>query len=122
MDRPDLYMRMIDAFTRYQGEVALLLEAKAAEAEKSRNWIRLYLQNGGFSGHKEQLKASMEVHERLIEVIDGIVKLETGFARHLKLLIGGRDEDGGLGGDGLLGDWFGGADGEGKGGLDGEDR
>jgi len=117
-----LYMRMLDAFTRVQGEVALILEAKAAEAEKSRNWIRVYLQDGGFDGHREQLKASMAVHERLIEVIDGIVKMESALARHLKLLIGGSDEGDA---DGLLGDLFGGADGDeghggaGKGGFGG---
>lgn len=114
MDRTDLYLQMLDAFTRFQGEVALILEAKAAEAEKSRNWIQSHLRDGGFSGPGEQLKMSCEVHERLIEVIDGIVKMETGFARHLKLLAGGGEEDGSSGGDGLLGDLFGSADGEGK--------
>lgn len=114
MDRTDLYLRMIDAFTRYQGEVSLILEAKAAEAEKSRNWIQSGLQHGGFDGPKEQLKASIEVHERLLEVIDGIVKMESGLARHLKLLTGGKDEAGDSGGDGLFGDLFGGADGDDK--------
>jgi len=121
MDRTDLYLRMIDVFTRYQGEVALILEAKALEAEKSRNWIRVFLQDGGFDGHRDQLKASLAVHERLIEVIDGIVKMETGFARHLKLLIGGKEEDGDSAG-GLFGDLFGGTDGEAKGGLGGDDQ
>lgn len=110
MDRTDLYMQMMDAFTRFQGEVSLILEAKAAEAEKSRNWIQSYLRDGGFTGHKEQLKMSCEVHERLIEVIDGIVKMETGFARHLKLLTGGDEGDGSSGSGGLLGDLFGSGD------------
>mgnify|MGYP001163344150 CR=1 FL=1 len=121
MDRTDLYMRMVDAFTRYQGEVALILEAKAAEAEKSRNWIRTFLHDGGFDGHREQLKASMAVHERLIEVIDGIVKMESALARHLKLLIAGKDEGGSDGG--LFGDLFGadgGTDGGAKGGFGGD--
>lgn len=108
MDRTDLYLRIIDAFTRYQGEIALILEAKAVEAEKSRNWIRSSLHGGRFASDKEQLKASIEVHEKLLEVIDGIVKMECGIGRHLKLLIGGSEESG-SGGDGLFGDLFGSA-------------
>ena len=112
MGRPEAYVHMIDAFARYQGNIAQILEAKAAEAEKSRNWICEYLYEGGFSDHKEQLKQACGVHERLIEVIDGIVKMENGFARNMKLLLGQNEDstDDTGSSTGLFGDLFSGGE------------
>ena len=108
MDRSDSYIRMLDAFARYQGNIALILEAKAVESEKSRSWLCEYVKDGAFSDHKEQLKQCGHVHEKLIEVIDGIVKMEYGFARNMKTLLG-RDTGGAeSAGGGMFGDMYGG--------------
>ena len=110
MDRSDLYLRIVDAFARYQGNIAFILEAKAAEAEKSRNWVCEYLQEGAFHDQKERFKQSYAVHERIIEIIDGVVKMENGFARNLKLLLGQNEESNDADSGGLFGNWFGAGD------------
>ena len=110
MDRSNLYIRIIDAYARYQGNIALILEAKAVEAEKSHSWICEYIRDGGFGDHKAQLKQSNTVHERIIEVIDGIVKMENGFARNLKLLLNQQEDNNDSDSTNLFGDLFGGGD------------
>ncbi len=111
MERSHAYTHIIDAYARYQGIVAQILEAKAAEAEKSRDWICEYMADGAFGDHKEQWKQAGIVHERLIEVIDGIVKMENGMARNLKLLLNQTEEsDDTSSSVGLFGDLFAGGD------------
>ena len=109
--RRQSYIHIIDAYARYQGNIALILEAKAVEAEKSRNWICEYVQDGALGDHKEQAKQTGAVHEKIIEVIDGIVKMENGFARNLKLLLNRAEESGDSDSSGLFGDLFSSGDG-----------
>jgi hypothetical protein len=92
LNRNEAYVHIVDAMARIQGNVAFILEAKAVEAEKNRNWLCAFIQDGVFSEHKQQLKQAAAVHSQLIEVIDGIVKMENGIARNLKILLN-RNED-----------------------------
>ena len=87
MNRDEAYIHIIEAMTSMQGHIAYILEAQAVEAEKSRNWLCEFVQDGAFTDHKLQLKQAGKVHEQLIEVIDGIVKMENGIAHNLKVLL-----------------------------------
>jgi|DewCreStandDraft_1066081.scaffolds.fasta_scaffold00149_31 hypothetical protein len=92
MNRNEAYVHIVEAMTSVQGHIAFILEAQAIEAEKSRNWLCEYVCDGAFSDHKVQLKQAMKVHGQLIEVIDGIVKMENGISRNLKILLN-KNED-----------------------------
>ena len=91
--RNETYIHIMDAMARIQGNIAFILEAKAIEAEKNRNWLCEFVQDGAFSDHKEQVKQAIVVHEQLIEVIDGIVKMECGMSRNLKVLLNKNEEE-----------------------------
>jgi hypothetical protein len=112
MDRNDSYRRILQAAAKFQLNIAIMLEAKAIEAEKSRHWICNHLSPSAYSGHAEHVKETMDVHDQMIEIIDGLTKMEAALAKNLQIIAGPKeDEDtggmGGLGGDGGLGDLFG---------------
>ncbi len=92
MNRNEAYVYIVESMTSIQGHIAYILEAQAIEAEKSRNWLCEFVRDGSFPDHKLQLKQASKVHAQLIEVIDGIVKMENGLAQNLKILLN-KNED-----------------------------
>lgn len=113
MSRTDSYLSYLDATAKIQYNVALILEAKALHAEKSRNWICQHLSTAAYESNADHVKQAVDIHEQLIEVIDGITKMEVAFAKNLGVLIVEEDSSGlgGLGGSagGGFGDLFGGS-------------
>lgn len=106
MDRNDLYMQMLDATAKLQGEITLMLEARVVEATKSQNWICEHINGMNVEGHDLQMKVTGEIHESVIDLIDGLTKLENALNRQLKAVLGPNQSasgDGmGLGMGGLL--------------------
>lgn len=110
MDRTDSYLSYLDATAKIQYNVALILEAKAEHAEKSRNWICHHLSTAAYESNADHVKKATEIHEQLIEVIEGITKMEVAFAKNLGVLIAEEEDSSGFGGGGVggFGDMFGG--------------
>lgn len=107
MNRDEAFMRILHASTKFQLHIAEILEAKAIEAEKSRHWICNHLHVHSIEQHGDCLKQSGEIQDQLLEVIDGLTKMENALAENLKVLIGDNEEEsGGLGAGGSLGDLF----------------
>ncbi|MNN29272.1 hypothetical protein D3C81_1428700 [compost metagenome] len=78
-----------------------MLEAKAVEAEKVRNWTLNHLHGHSFDDHENQLSKPITVHEQIIEVLEGITKLQTGLSSNLKAVLAPQEESndsGGMGG------------------------
>ncbi|MFC4099618.1 restriction endonuclease subunit S [Paenibacillus xanthanilyticus] len=97
MSRESAYARMLDASAKLQSNVALILEAKAVEAEKVRAWLCNHVSPDAYGEQQEHLKDTLGVHEQLIEVIDGLTKLNQGMSNVLKAALR-QDERGGGGG------------------------
>ncbi|WP_159881081.1 hypothetical protein [Paenibacillus puerhi] len=107
MSRADAYHRMLMAAAKFQHNIALILEAKAVEAERSCQWICGHVSGEHYDNHGDQLKGTIDVHEQLLEVIDGMTKLERALAKNMSVLLGEKESEGGTddsGGD--MGDFF----------------
>ncbi|PZD95136.1 restriction endonuclease subunit S [Paenibacillus sambharensis] len=100
MNREQAYMRMLDASANMQWNVAMILEAKATEAEKIRNWMVNHLTSDAFTVQQDLLKETMQVHDQVIEMIEGLNKLGQGMNGVLKAVVGG---EGGSSEDGMGG-------------------
>ncbi|WP_205516173.1 hypothetical protein [Paenibacillus sp. SYP-B3998] len=107
MNRSDLYLHMLDATAKLQHEIALILEARVVEAEKSRNWICLHINSTNLEGHEHQMKQTGEIHENVIELIDGLTKMENSLNRHLQALLGSNESNSGSDSSNGLGNLFG---------------
>ena len=103
MNRNELYLNMLDATAKLQHEIALMLEARVVEAEKSRNWICNHINSKNLEGHEHQMKQSGEIHEYVIELIDGLTKMENSLNRHMQALLRQNESGAGAGGDGSNG-------------------
>lgn len=95
MDRDQAYMRMLGATANMQWNVAMILEAKAEEAEKARNWICNHITPDSFLGEQTQLKQSLQLHDQIIEVLDGVNKMSQGIVSVLRAVLNKGSEDGG---------------------------
>ncbi|MFC5648061.1 restriction endonuclease subunit S [Paenibacillus solisilvae] len=84
MSRETAYARMLDASAKLQWNVAMILEAKAVEAEKVRSWLCNHVTPEAYAEQQEHLKETLLVHEQLIEVIDGLTKLNQGMVSVLR--------------------------------------
>ncbi|HEX7057455.1 MAG TPA: restriction endonuclease subunit S [Bacilli bacterium] len=93
MKREDIFVNMLQSIAEIHRHIASILEAKSFEAEKSRNWLRLHMVPSLFAQHKEQLEQSVQFHEQMIEMIDGITKLEEAMASSMKTILGQQDEE-----------------------------
>jgi hypothetical protein len=94
-------MHMLDSTASLQKSIALLLEAKAAEAEKTRNWICNHMSPDSLFGHGHQMKYTGDFRDQIIEVIDGLTKMENALNRNMQALLrhgGSGSEDRGSGG------------------------
>lgn len=111
MSREQAYLNMLDAAAKIQWNVAMILEAKAVESEKVRNWITNHVLESSFEDHEKQLSEPLDVHDQLVEVIEGLTKLQNGLCSNLKTVLPEADEEGGgTGLDGGFGGLFGGGD------------
>ncbi|NBD26513.1 restriction endonuclease subunit S [Paenibacillus glycinis] len=105
MSRETAYVRMLDASAKLQWNVAMILEAKALEAEKVRSWMINHVTPDAFADQQEHLKSALQVHDQLVEVIDGLTKLSMGMTNVLKAALRHDGEaEGGF--EGMLGGSF----------------
>ncbi|AGA57325.1 hypothetical protein Theco_1153 [Thermobacillus composti KWC4] len=95
MSREQAYMRMLNAAANIEWNVAMILEAKAVEAEKMRNWLINHVTSDAFADHESQVKQPIGVHEHVLETIKGLTKLNRGLTGVLKAVLGGNEDDGG---------------------------
>lgn len=102
MEREDSFLLMLQAAATIQHNISIILDAKALEAEKTRQWICNHLLAPRYSGHEDQLKNSIEIHGKIIEIIDGLAKLENSLARNLKIVLNKDDSSSGSSGFGGL--------------------
>jgi len=112
MDREQAYMRMLGATANMQWNVAIILEAKAEEAEKARNWICNHVSATSFIGEQTQLKQSLQLHDQVIDVLDGVNKMNQGIVSVLKAVLN-KESGGGNGpsnGNSYFGNGFGDSD------------
>ncbi|MCM3700466.1 restriction endonuclease subunit S [Paenibacillus macerans] len=109
MSREQSYLNMLDAAAKIQWNVAMILEAKAVEAEKVRNWILNHVLENSFEDHEKQLSDPLDVHEQLVEVIEGLTKLQNGLCSNLKSLLPEEEEKSMSGDDGGFSGLFGGS-------------
>jgi hypothetical protein len=79
----------------FQQHIATILEDRATEAEKFRHLICNHLHPATFDNHSDQIRESLDVHRQLIEVINGLTKMENALAKNLEILLGGNEEDSG---------------------------
>ncbi|TYA10886.1 restriction endonuclease subunit S [Paenibacillus faecis] len=108
MSREQAYLQILDAASKIQWNVAMILEAKAVEAEKVRNWIVNHVHAHSFESHEKQLSDPLDVHEQLVEVIEGLTKLQNGLCSNLKTVLPPEEEESG-GDDGGFGGLFSGS-------------
>ncbi len=104
MTREDAGRVGLDALAKIQANVAMILEAKAVEAEKVRNWLLNHLTLGTYTSHQDQLDASLQFSKQNVQVIEGLAKLCNSLAKNLKTILApdGAEDISGLGS--LLGD------------------
>ena len=104
LSRDQSYLEIMDAAERMQDSISRILAAKLAEAHINKTWISNQLLPNKYSEANELHKQSMELNDQLIEVIDGITKMEFGLARNLKIILNREDPQP------FHGDMFGGID------------
>jgi hypothetical protein len=112
LNREESYLTMLEATAIMQEHISAILQAKAAEAAKSKCWICNHLHDGAFADKEDQLKQSLEVHEKVVEVIEGLTKLENSFSKNLKVLLNENEGDSSGLDDSGFGDLFGQDDGD----------
>ncbi|MUT65863.1 restriction endonuclease subunit S [Paenibacillus sp. NEAU-GSW1] len=93
MDREQAYLRMLGATANMQWNMAVMLEAKAEEAEKARNWICNHITAASFNGDHLQLKQSIQMHDQIIEVLDGVNKMSQGIVSVLRAVLPRESEE-----------------------------
>ncbi|GAK42588.1 restriction endonuclease subunit S [Paenibacillus urinalis] len=95
MSREESMLQIMDAAVKLQHNISLILEAKALEAEKIRNWSVNHLSGAVFESHEEQLNMSLKLQEHLIELLEGVNRMEAGLNSNLKALLSQGEQDGG---------------------------
>ncbi len=97
MNREQAYHLTLDALAKLQWNTAMILEAKATEAEKVRNWLLTHITGDTYVAHSDQLSTSLKIHEQNVELIDGLTKLCHGLNRNMKAILQPEGDDGGMG-------------------------
>jgi len=112
MNREQAFEQMLDAAARMQWNISMILEAKAVEAEKIRNWTIHHLNGQSFERQDEQITETLKIHEQVVELLEMLTKLENGLCSNLKAVLvesgeseSESDMDGLFGGDFDLGDF-----------------
>ncbi|MBD2871517.1 restriction endonuclease subunit S [Paenibacillus sp. IB182493] len=94
MTREQSYLRMLKSTVNMQWNIASILDAKAAETEKMKNWYLNHIHAEVFDSHQKQLGQSLQLHEQVIEMIDGITKLNMGIVSVMRAVLKeNEDED-----------------------------
>ncbi|CAM3429391.1 hypothetical protein [Marinicrinis lubricantis] len=75
-------LKLMESNVNIHSHIAEILHAKASEAEQSKNWLCAR------PDHELEYEGSLEVHEQIVEMIDGITKTQSGLNRSLKALLG----------------------------------
>ncbi|GAE07532.1 hypothetical protein JCM10914_3766 [Paenibacillus sp. JCM 10914] len=75
-------MRMLEAAVVIQRETSLILEGKAVEAEKVRQWV--LSQQSPQNGFKDTLA----MHDQIVEQIEGLTRIGSGLCRNLRVALG----------------------------------
>ncbi|MFC4304591.1 restriction endonuclease subunit S [Cohnella boryungensis] len=96
MNREEAYHLTLDAIAKMQWNVAMILEAKATEAEKVRNWLVTHVTHDTYEAHNDQLSTCLQINEQNIEIIDGLTKLCNGLSRNMKIIINPDTDDEGI--------------------------
>jgi ribonuclease HIII len=112
LNREDSYLTMLEATAIMQHHISVILQAKAIEATKSKCWLCNHLSDGVFTDKEDQLKQSLEIHEKIVEVIEGLTKLESSFSKNLKVVLNDSEESSSGSDDSGFGDFFGQDDGD----------
>jgi hypothetical protein len=86
------YESILDSAGRMQASIARVLEAKAGEARINQEWITRQLKAADLTSAGDVHSLALEMHDQLIDVLDGLTKMETGMVRNLKVLLGEEDE------------------------------
>lgn len=87
MKRSESLLDMLQSAALMQEHVAIILEAKAYEAEQRRSWVCNYMRDHSFPGCDHYYENSHDLHENIIDVIAGITRMEHSLAKNLSLLI-----------------------------------
>lgn len=99
MSREQSLILMLDAAAKMQWNIALILEAKAIEAEKVRNWALNHLNGEAFLTHGDQVAEPLKMHDQLVEMLEGLTRMETGLCNNLKaVMVDNSAEEGGMDG------------------------
>ncbi|NTZ17096.1 hypothetical protein EXW96_05815 [Paenibacillus sp. JMULE4] len=93
MSREDSYYRILQSVSRLQFNISLILEAKAIDASRSSQWLCHHISSMQFENQGEQVAKTVEIHDHLLEVIDGLTKMELALSKNLQALLG--DQEGG---------------------------
>ncbi|WP_019004311.1 hypothetical protein [Cohnella laeviribosi] len=96
MSREDAYLVALDALAKLQWNVAMILEAKAAEAEKVRNWLLNHATPDAYPVQLDQLSASIRFHKQNVDLIDSLTKLCNGLNRNMKAILDPEGSDSGV--------------------------
>lgn len=97
LSREQSLILMLDAAAKMQWNIALILEAKAIEAEKVRNWALNHLNGEAFLAHSDQVAEPLKMHDQLVEILEGLTRMETGLCNNLKAILVQNDgEEGGM--------------------------
>jgi len=110
-NREQAYKHMLDTAAKLQWNVSMILEAKAVEAEKVRNWICNHVSSDAYAEQQQQLAESVRMHDQIVEVIDGLTKLGRGMNAVMKAALEhdmDSNDDGGMMFGGQLGGSMGG--------------
>jgi hypothetical protein len=108
MSRESSYLLILEAAAKHQASIASILEAKAREAEKACHWICKHMHPSFFPSGEELHKQSMEVHGQIVELIEGITRMEQGLGRNLRVFLSREEPEPfpmqGMGGAGGVGE------------------
>ncbi|PWW07353.1 hypothetical protein DFQ01_102245 [Paenibacillus cellulosilyticus] len=101
--REQAFQRMLDTAAKLQWDISMILEAKAVEAEKVRNWILNHVSSDSYYEQQQQLKESLRMHDQIVEVIDGLTKIGRGMNAVMRVALEHGlegDDNGMIGGSG----------------------
>lgn len=109
MSRTNSYYRLLQSTASFQKNISLILEAKAHEATRSSRWMCTHLTSSQLGDPNDQVKRAIEIHEQLLDVIDGLTKMEQALTKNLQAILGDSSEGGNPGEiTGEYNDFFGG--------------
>ena len=80
-------LRILEAAANIQWSVAEMLEAKASEMESLRDWVTDTVRWSNVKDQNAFVLRTCDFHSILIEVIQGVTRMESGLAAHLHQLI-----------------------------------